>query len=57
MLELMYAAGLRVSELVSMKQTDLDVHAGVVICHGKGARSGLCRSGKVQSIATTIRDD
>ena len=36
MLELMYAAGLRVSELVSLKQAEVDIHAGVVNCHGKG---------------------
>src|ERR1044072_214821 len=28
MLELMYAAGLRVSELVSLKQAEVDIHAG-----------------------------
>ena len=38
MLELMYAAGLRVSELVSLKQGDVDVHTGVVVCHGKGSK-------------------
>lgn len=46
MLELMYAAGLRVSELVSMKQTDIDVQAGVVICHGKGSKERLVPVGK-----------
>jgi integrase/recombinase XerD len=45
-LELMYAAGLRVSELVSMKQTDVDVHAGVVICHGKGSKERHVPVGK-----------
>ncbi|HWN08113.1 MAG TPA: site-specific tyrosine recombinase XerD [Pyrinomonadaceae bacterium] len=45
-LELMYAAGLRVSELVSMKQTDIDLHAGVVICHGKGSKERLVPVGK-----------
>lgn len=38
MLEIMYAAGLRVSELVSLKQTDVDLNAGVVSCHGKGSK-------------------
>lgn len=38
MLELMYAAGLRVSELVSLKQSEMDVHAGVVNCRGKGSK-------------------
>ncbi len=45
-LELMYAAGLRVSELVSMKQTDIDLHAGVVICHGKGSKERHVPVGK-----------
>ena len=46
MLELMYAAGLRVSELVSMKQSDVDLHAGVVICHGKGSKERHVPVGK-----------
>ena len=46
MLELMYAAGLRVSELVSLKQTDVDVHAGVVSCHGKGSKERRVPVGK-----------
>ena len=46
MLELMYAAGLRVSELVSLKQTEVDVHAGVVNCHGKGSKERRVPVGK-----------
>lgn len=46
MLELMYAAGLRVSELVTMKQRDLDVHTGVVLCHGKGSKERRVPIGK-----------
>ena len=46
MLELMYAAGLRVSELVSLKQTDVDVQAGVVSCHGKGSKERRVPVGK-----------
>jgi len=46
MLELMYAAGLRVSELVSLKQTDVELHAGVVSCHGKGSKERRVPVGK-----------
>ena len=46
MLELMYAAGLRVSELVSMKRGDVDVHTGVVLCHGKGSKERRVPIGK-----------
>src|SRR5918996_2969726 len=37
-LEVMYACGLRVSELVTLKQTDIDLLAGLVVCHGKGSK-------------------
>lgn len=46
MLELMYAAGLRVSELVSLKQAEVDIHAGVVNCHGKGSKERRVPVGK-----------
>src|SRR6185295_18212776 len=45
-LELMYAAGLRVSELVSLKQTDVDVLGGIVVCHGKGSKERRVPIGK-----------
>ncbi|MEP6570552.1 MAG: site-specific tyrosine recombinase XerD [Acidobacteriota bacterium] len=46
MLELMYAAGLRVSELVNLKQSEVDVHSGVVNCHGKGSKERRVPIGK-----------
>ena len=46
MLELMYAAGLRVSELVTLKQSEVDVHLGVVNCHGKGSKERRVPVGK-----------
>ncbi len=41
MLELIYAAGMRVSELVSMNLSDLNLQAGFVRCFGKGAKERL----------------
>jgi integrase/recombinase XerD len=46
LLEVMYAAGLRVSELVTLKQADVDVHAGLVVCHGKGSKERRVPIGK-----------
>lgn len=46
LLELMYAAGLRVSEMVNLKQTELDLHTGVVNCHGKGSKERRVPVGK-----------
>jgi len=45
-LELMYAAGLRVSELVTLKQAEVDLHGGVVNCHGKGSKERRVPVGK-----------
>lgn len=46
LIEVMYAAGLRVSELVTLKQGDVDVHAGLVTCHGKGSKERRVPIGK-----------
>jgi integrase/recombinase XerD len=46
MLELMYAAGLRVSEVVSLKQSEMDIQVGVVNCHGKGSKERRVPVGK-----------
>lgn len=46
MLELMYATGLRVSELVSVKLADLDLDAGLIDCHGKGSKQRRVPLGK-----------
>ena len=45
-LEIMYATGLRVSELVDLKQTDIDLLAGLVVCHGKGNKERRVPLGK-----------
>lgn len=46
MIELMYAAGLRVSELVGLKRTDVNLDAGLVACHGKGSKERRVPIGK-----------
>ena len=45
-LELMYATGLRVSELVGLKHNDVDLLAGLVVCHGKGNKERRVPLGK-----------
>lgn len=45
-LEVMYACGLRVSELVGLKQSDVDVMTGMIVCHGKGSKERRVPLGK-----------
>ncbi len=45
-LEVMYACGLRVSELVGLKQADVDLLAGLIVCHGKGNKERRVPLGK-----------
>jgi integrase/recombinase XerD len=46
MLELMYASGLRVSELVQIKRAQIDLSVGVVRVFGKGVRERLTPMGE-----------
>jgi integrase/recombinase XerD len=45
-LEIMYATGLRVSELVGLKNADIDLLAGLVVCQGKGNKERRVPLGK-----------
>jgi integrase/recombinase XerD len=47
MIELLYATGLRVSELVSLKLTDLHLNEGYVTTCGKGSKQRLVPLGEV----------
>src|SRR5438270_68718 len=46
MLEVMYAAGLRVSELCALKTGDVDIDAALITCHGKGSKQRRIPIGK-----------
>jgi len=46
MLELMYAAGLRVSELCGLKVADVDLDGAIISCYGKGSKQRRIPIGK-----------
>jgi len=46
MLELLYATGMRVSELVHVKQSDFEMELGIIRCLGKGSKERLIPVGK-----------
>ena len=46
LLELLYACGLRVSELSTLKLTDLNLDAGYLRCFGKGAKERVVPMGR-----------
>jgi integrase/recombinase XerD len=54
MLELLYGAGLRVSELVSLRVSDVDLRDGLVRCMGKGAKQRLVPMGKSATEAARV---
>jgi integrase/recombinase XerD len=58
MIELLYATGLRVSELVGLRQADLNLDAGFLTCTGKGDKQRLVPMGDqaVEWVRRYLRD-
>ncbi|MGE3843544.1 MAG: site-specific tyrosine recombinase XerD [Vicinamibacterales bacterium] len=46
LIELLYATGLRVSELVQLRVRDIDLEAGYLVCYGKGGKQRLVPFGQ-----------
>src|ERR1700738_4391210 len=46
MLEVLYAAGLRVSEMCGLRTSDIDIDAALISCHGKGSKERRIPIGK-----------
>ena len=50
MIEILYATGMRISELVNLKLTDIDFNRSVLKVFGKGSKERLAHSGSMDSI-------
>lgn len=62
MLEILYACGLRVSELISLRRKDLNLKDGFLLCRGKGGKERIVPLGhtavsSVQSYLETARPE
>jgi integrase/recombinase XerD len=60
-LEVLYATGLRVSELIGLRPLDLDLEVGVLTCFGKGRKERLVPLGRtarkwVERYLSEVRD-
>ncbi len=51
MLELLYASGLRISELCNLKVNDINLEERVLICHGKGNKQRMVPFGNSAYVA------
>ena len=45
-LEVLYATGMRVSELIGLKTADVDLRVGIATCFGKGSKERLVPLGR-----------
>lgn len=53
-MELLFATGMRISELCSLKQTDLDLENGTVLIFGKGAKERMLQIGNEDVLKALI---
>ena len=58
MLEILYATGTRVSELLGLRWEDFDVNLGILRCRGKGSKERLIPVGKsaLRTLESYMRD-
>ncbi|RKZ00791.1 MAG: site-specific tyrosine recombinase XerD [Candidatus Hydrothermota bacterium] len=54
LIELLYATGLRVSEALSLKTGDIDIHERLVRCYGKGAKHRIVPFGEMAANALEL---
>ena len=54
MIEILYATGMRISELVNLKLTDIDINRSVIKVFGKGSKERLVPFGEEAAEALDI---